>query len=181
MRALIVTENITIDGVIDAGGNWFDVQDADARADMSEVEQRHRDGADAVLLGRATYEAFESYWPKQIDDTTGVTDYLNRTHKYVVSSALTDPAWANTTVVRRDEIAGLKERPGKDIVVTGSIRLVQWLVGSGLVDEYRLFVYPVVLGAGARLFEQPAPRMRLAETTPFASGVVLLTYRPSRR
>jgi hypothetical protein len=82
-RDLIVTENITLDGVIDATEGWFDVSGDAGRADMSEVEQQHRDSADAVLLGRLTFEQFAGYWPEQTDDTTGVTDYLNRTQKYV--------------------------------------------------------------------------------------------------
>jgi dihydrofolate reductase len=113
--------------------------------------------------------------------TTGVSDYLNQVAKYVVSGTLTDPDWANTTVLRgpvTDEVTALKEQPGKDIVTTGSIRLVHGLIAAGLVDEYRLFVYPTVLGRGARLFADATtvPPLRLVDSRTFRSGVVLLTY-----
>ena len=105
--------------------------------------------------------------------------------KYVVSSTLDDPAWEHTTVLPGDrfqeELRTLKASPGRDIVTTGSITLVQALVGAGLVDEYRLFLYPVVLGRGARLFADATevPILRLVETRPFRSGIVLLRYRPT--
>ena len=125
-----------------------------------------------------------SYWPKQVSsDETGVAEYLDRVPKYVVSSTLEDPAREPTTVLRgplEDEVAALKSAPGADIVTTGSITLVHALVVKGLVDEYRLFVYPVVVGRGARLFEDATgvPALDLVEARPFRSGVVLLRYRP---
>jgi dihydrofolate reductase len=185
-RALVVTENLTLDGVIDASEGWFSVAD-DAQVDQSDLTTALReqsDAADAVLFGRVTFEQMRGYWPNQTDDTTGVTDYLNRVSKYVVSSTLTDPAWEHTTVLPpgtlQDELRALKSKPGKDIVTTGSITLVHALIPAGLVDEYRLFLYPVVLGHGARLFPEGTriPSLRLVETRPFRSGVVLLRYRP---
>jgi dihydrofolate reductase len=187
MRDLVVTENITLDGVIDATGGWFDVTDnpevdqSDLRAALGEQSA----AADAVLFGRVTFEEMRSYWPEQTDDTTGVTDYLNRVAKYVVSATLGDPKWEPTTVLPadgfQDAIRALKAEPGRDIVTTGSITLVHALIGAGLVDEYRLFVYPVVLGRGRRLFPDgtSVPALRLVETRPFRSGVVLLRYRPA--
>lgn len=188
-RDLIVTENITIDSVVDATGDWFvpsGSEDPDHVTEMRAVEARLRATADAVLVGRLTFEAFRGYWPRQTDDTTGVTDYLNRVDKYVISSTLEEPGWAGTTVLRgdvADEVAALKDRPGGDIVTTGSITLVHALGRAGLVDEYRLFVYPVVLGQGRRLFEGPAERheLTLVETHAFTSGIVLLRYRASGR
>ncbi len=183
MRKLVVTENITLDGVIDATGGWFDpTDDSVDQSDLIEQTQRHSAAADAFLCGRNTFEAFRGFWPNQIDDQTGVTDYLNRVQKYVVSSTITDPGWENSTVLSgplAEEIARLKEQPGKDIVATGSIQLVQSLVAESLVDEYRLFVYPVVVGTGARLFEEGAsvPDLELAHSRTFNSGVALLTYR----
>jgi dihydrofolate reductase len=102
--------------------------------------------------------------------------------KYVVSRTLQDPGWEPATILRgalRGEIATLKSAPGRDIVTTGSITLVRALIAAALVDEYRLFVYPVVLGHGQRLFADATdvPRLRLAETRPFRSGIVLLRYR----
>jgi dihydrofolate reductase len=186
-RALVVTENITLDGVIDASEGWFSVAD-DAEVDQSDLTAALReqsDAADAVLFGRVTFEQMRGYWPNQTDDTTGVTDYLNRVTKYVVSSTLTDPAWEHTTVLPadgfQDELRAVKSKPGKDIVTTGSITLVHTLIPAGLVDEYRLFLYPVVLGHGTRLFPDGTrvPSLRLVETRPFRSGIVLLRYRPA--
>jgi dihydrofolate reductase len=188
MRHLIVTENITLDGVIDAAGDWFSVAN-EAAVDQSDVVaalQEQSRAADAVLFGRVTFEQMRGYWPEQTDDPTGVTDYLNTVAKYVVSSTLDDPQWERTTVLRgghafADEIRALKARPGRDIVATGSITLVHQLIAAGLVDEYRQFVYPVVLGRGARLFPEGAevPRLRLVEARPFRSGIVLLRHRPA--
>jgi dihydrofolate reductase len=187
MRDLVVTENITLDGVIDASEGWFSVAD-DTEVDQSDLTAALReqsDAADAVLFGRVTFEEMRGYWPEQTDDTTGVTDYLNKVSKYVVSSTLGDPAWEHTTVLPgdgfQDELRALKSKPGRDIVTTGSITLVHALIAVGLVDEYRLFLYPVVVGRGARLFADgtEVPRLRLVEARPFRSGVVLLRYRPT--
>lgn len=111
MRDLIVTENITLDGVIDAEGGWFTA--GGGGDDIAASNREHMAATDAVLLGRVTYEQFAGYWPKQTDDTTGVSDYLNRTMKYVVSSSLTDPDWQHTTVLHgplADDIAALKRQ-----------------------------------------------------------------------
>jgi dihydrofolate reductase len=186
MRDLIVTENITVDGVIDASENWFTPAGREGvdHSDQIAAIAEQRDAADAFLTGRVTFEQMRSYWPQQVgSDETGVAEYLNRVPKYVVSSTLEDPAWEPTTVLRgplEDDVAALKAAPGADIVTTGSIRLVHALVAKGLVDEYRLFVYPVVVGRGARLFEDATgvPALDLVETRPFRSGVVLLRYRP---
>ncbi|WP_435592062.1 dihydrofolate reductase family protein [Nocardia sp. bgisy118] len=184
MRDLVVTENITVDGVIDATEGWFTVgNDAvDDRSDILAELMAHTAACDAVLFGRVTFEDMRGYWPEQTDDRTGITDDLNTMAKYVVSRSMGDPGWQNSTVLRGlDEVRALKERPGKDIVSTGSIDLVHQLIDAGLVDEYRLFVYPVVLGRGARLFAEGAkiPALRLVESKPFRSGVVLLRYRPA--
>jgi dihydrofolate reductase len=187
MRDLVVTENITIDGVIDATEGWFSVTDDPAvdQSDLREALGEQSAAADAVLFGRVTFEEMRGYWPAQTDDTTGVTDYLNRVSKYVVSGTLDDPRWEHTTVLPadgfEDAVRALKAEPGRDIVTTGSITLVHALIGAGLVDEYRLFVYPVVLGRGRRLFPDgtDVPTLRLAEARPFRSGVVLLRYRPA--
>jgi dihydrofolate reductase len=185
MRDLIVTENITLDGVIDATEGWFAPAGADSDVDQADVEaalREQREAADAFLVGRVTFEQMRGYWPQQTDDTTGITEYLNNVSKYVVSSTLDDPKWAHTTVLRgalKDEIAALKSKPGTDIVTTGSIALVHGLISAGLVDEYRLFVFPVVIGHGRRLFADASviAKLRLVETRPFRSGIVLLRYR----
>ena len=136
----------------------------------------------ALLLGRVTFESFRDYWPTQTEDTTGVTAHLNKVQKYVMSSTLEYPQWENTDVLRGDlatEARVLKEQPGGEIGVTGSISAVWDLIAGRLVDEYRLFVYPTMVGRGRRLFdsETARPSLQLVETKPFRSGVVLLTYR----
>ena len=105
------------------------------------------------MLGRQTFEDFRGYWPQQTDDQTGITEELNQVQKYVVSSTMTDPQWQNSTVLTGDWIAqvrALKQQEGRDIGVTGSITLTHALIESGLVDEYRLFVYPAVQGPGQK-------------------------------
>lgn len=180
MRKLVVTENITLDGVIELTGDWFDPTAQDDG--LLATNRGYAAQADAVLLGRQTYEDFKGYWPLQKGDTTGVTDYLNRTEKYVVTATMTATDWENTTFLRGPvaaEVARLKARAGEDIVATGSITLVRALIAAGLVDEYRLFVYPVVVGRGKRLFPDGlGSRLQLVESRAFRSGIVLLTYRP---
>lgn len=183
MRALVVTENITLDGVIDADGGWFapsGEDDAD-ESDMAAALQEQAARSDGLLTGRVTFEQMREYWPQQHDDTTGITDHLNRVAKYVVSSTMTDPQWENSVVVSGplvEQIEALKAQTGKEIVTTGSITLVHELIARGLVDEYRLFVFPVVLGNGRRLFEGAGgiPSLRLLESRSFHSGTVLLRY-----
>ena len=181
MRRLVVTENITADGVIDMSGGWFDPLDEGAdQSDLAAVTAEHSAAADALLLGRATFESFRGFWPTVEDDPTGVRDYLNGVDKYVVSQTLADPKWDHTTVLRgaiADEVDTLKSAEGRDIVATGSIRLVHELLRLQVVDEVRLFVFPVVAGSGARLFETaPETRLDLLEARRFVSGAVLLRY-----
>jgi dihydrofolate reductase len=174
MRKLVITENITVDGVIDMAGDWFDPLAGDA--EIAAVMAEHQQAADALLVGRNTFEAFREFWPQQ---TGSVSEYLDAVAKYVVSSTLDEPDWQNTTVLRGDlaaEVRALKAADGRDIVATGSIRLVQALVAERLVDEYRLFVYPVVVGRGARLFEGADLGLRLLDARPFPSGVALVRY-----
>ena len=186
MRTLAITENITVDGSIEMLDDWFDPKrqgDTD-KDDLLEEERRQSSEADALLVGRKTFEAFREYWPKQMDDTTGLTEYLNRVQKYVVSSTLTDPRWENSTVLSGDpvgKVAALKQGDGKDIVLTGSIRLAHTMIEAGLVDEYRLFVYPTVQGRGRRLFPDgyEVSRLRLLDSKAFRSGVILQRYVPA--
>jgi dihydrofolate reductase len=134
-----------------------------------------------LLTGRQTFEDFRSYWPHREDDTTGTSAYLDGVSKYVVSSTLTEPGWENTNVLSGDpveEVGALKEAQGTDIVLTGSIKLVHALIEAGLVDEIRLFTYPVVQGRGRRLFPDGfrLDRLRLLDARAFRSGIVLTTY-----
>jgi dihydrofolate reductase len=181
MSRLVVTENITIDGVVDQAKPWWHLDDAVDNTDIIAVTNEQMLAADAFLIGRDTFEAMRAFWPRQAHDSTGVAEYLDRVTKYVVSSTIDDPDWEGTIVLSGDvkqQIARLKRPPGRDIVATGSIRLVQDLQRFGLVDEYRLFVYPYLVGTGRRLFtdEDIWRELRLLETRAFPSGIVMLRY-----
>jgi dihydrofolate reductase len=183
VRTLAITQNTTVDGAVEMLDDWFAPQ-GQAGVDESDlVEEIHRqdERADALLLGRQTFEDFRGYWPGRTDDPTGISAYLDRVQKYVVSSTLTEPGWQHTTVLEGDpveQVRGLKEQPGADIVVTGSITLCHALIGAGLVDEYRLFTHPVVQGRGRRLFPDgaAADRLRLVECRGFRNGVTYARY-----
>jgi dihydrofolate reductase len=180
MRKLVITQNITLDGSVEMIDDWFDPQLQDE--ELLEESHRQDSQADALLVGRQTFEDFRGYWPKQTDDHTGVTEYLNGVAKYVVSSTMSDPDWQNSTVLTGDPIertTELKSGPGKDIVLTGSISLAHALIAGGVVDEYRLFVYPTVQGRGRRLFPDGTAIGKLTLVEPpksFRSGITLLRY-----
>ncbi len=183
LRTLAITQNITVDGSIEMLGDWFDPRgqaDADNSDLLDELHRQDRD-ADGFLAGRRTFEDLRGYWPEQSDDSTRIGEYLDRVRKYVISSTMTDPQWQNSTVLSGDpveEVGALKEQPGQDIVVTGSITLCHSLIEAGLVDEYRLFVYPVVQGRGRRLFPDgfECPELRLLEAKAFRSGITSSRY-----
>jgi dihydrofolate reductase len=185
MRRIVVTEFISLDGVVeDPGGaegykhgGWtFKFNDpAGMQYKLDEVFQH-----DALLLGRVTYEGFAAAWPGQADEA-GFADRMNGMRKYVVSSTLTDPSWQNSEVLGPDlksEVERIKAQDGGDILVAGSVRLVQGLLALGLVDELRLMTFPIVLGSGKRLWAQSddAFKLRLASAQPLNSGTVILTY-----
>ncbi len=183
MRTLAITQNITLDGSIEMLDDWFDPERhaSDEMSDVLEEIRRQDSRSDALLLGRQTFEDFRGYWPEQTDDTSGITAYLNQVDKYVVSTTMTEPGWENSTVLSGDvvdEVRALKEAQGEDIVLTGSISLAHSLIGAGLVDEYRLFVYPAVQGRGRRLFPDGVqiPRLRLMDARTFRSGVALVHH-----
>jgi dihydrofolate reductase len=183
MRELVITQNITLDGSIEMLGDWFDPQ-GQAGVDMSDLmaEITHlTEQGDGLLLGRRTFEDMRGYWPLQTDDQTGITEELNEVHKYVVSSTMTDPAWQNSTVLSGnwlEQVQALKQESGKSLGVTGSITLTHALIEAKLVDEYRLFVYPVVQGRGRRLFPDgyESPLLKLVDAKTFRSGIALLRY-----
>ena len=184
MRTLAITQNITVDGAIEMLGDWFTPQGQGDQADLIEEIHRQDAAADAFLCGRQTFTDLRGYWRDLPDDETGISDYLNRVEKYVVSSTLEDPEWDHTTILRGDpvgEVRALKDQPGQDIVLTGSITLAHTLIAAGLVDEYRLFVYPVVQGRGRRLYPEgwAAPRLRTLRSLTFRSGVTYLSYAAS--
>jgi dihydrofolate reductase len=189
MAKLVVTEFVSLDGVMeDPGGaegykhgGWtfkFDRGDEGNRFKLDELS-----ASDALLLGRVTYQGFAKVWPGR-NDEQGYAQKMNPMRKYVVSTTLTDDeaTWENSVVIRGDvagEIARLKAEPGGDILVHGSCSLVHSLMEYGLVDEYRLMVFPIVLGSGKRLFAETsdATRFVLTECGTAGDGIVLLTYR----
>jgi dihydrofolate reductase len=185
LRTLAVTQNVTLDGSIEMLGDWFNPQGQASQDNSDLLDEIHRQDskADGLLAGRRTFEDLRAFWSKQSEDPTGITTYLNRVQKYVVSSTMTAPQWQNSTVLSGDpveEVRALKEQPGQDIVVTGSIMLCHTLIVAGLVDEYRLFVYPVVQGRGRgrRLFPDgfELPESRLLDAKAFRSGIAYSRY-----
>jgi dihydrofolate reductase len=187
MGRIVVTEYISVDGVVEAPSGteafervgWTDDFSRGPEGDTFKVEETM--ASDALLLGRVTYEEFAPVWPHIPGE---FADKFNAMPKYVVSSTLENPEWNNTTVLRGDvveEITKLKDRYERDIVVHGSPQLAQTLIEHDLVDELRLMVYPVVVGAGKRLFAETSGKknLRLAEAKTFGDGVTVLIYRPA--
>jgi dihydrofolate reductase len=184
MGRIVVTEFISLDGVIeDPGGSedfkyggWtFEIERGE---DGDKFKLDEALDADALLLGRKTYEGFAAAWPSRDGE---FADKFNNMPKYVVSSTLKDPDWTNSTVLDgdlSDEVSKLRQDVDGDIVVHGSAQLVQALVEDGLVDELRLMVFPVVLGAGKRLFGETSAkrRLRLSDSKTVGDGVQILTY-----
>lgn len=181
-RRLVVTENTTANGVIEFVDDWFDPADQSDAEDLFAVMREQMATEEALLLGRQTFEDFRGYWPQQTDDASGSTEHLNRVHKYVVSSTMTDPGWSNSTVLSgplEDEVRALKSQGnGGDLGVTGSISVVHALMRADLVDEYRLFVFPALSSRGRNLMPDGLAfqGLTLTQCTPFRSGVVLQIY-----
>jgi dihydrofolate reductase len=187
MGRIVVTEFVSLDGVIeDPGGaedfkygGWsFEIERGD-EGDRFKLDEALN--SDALLLGRKTYEGFAAAWPSRDGE---FADKFNNMPKYVVSSTLKDPEWTNSTVLDgdlADEVSKLRDEVDGDIVVHGSAQLVQGLVENGLVDELRLMVFPVVLGAGKRLFGETSDkqRLRLSDSKTVGDGVQILTYEPA--
>lgn len=177
MRKLIVTEFLSLDGVVENPSWTFKFWNDETAAFKGEESE----SSDALLLGRVTYEGFAAAWPNSKDE--GAT-YFNGVRKYVVSTTLDKAEWNNSVVINGnvvEEIAKLKQQDGKNITVHGSGNLIQTLIKNDLVDTYRLLVYPVVLGKGQRLFEEGiAANLKLVEARPLSSGVVAMIYEPER-
>jgi class 3 adenylate cyclase/dihydrofolate reductase len=191
MRRLIASEFVTVDGVMEAPGhdqhrdgkNAWALRYADADQQRYKAEELLEAGA--VLLGRVTYEIFAAFWPTAPSDE-GFADRMNTIPKYVVSHSLKTAAWQNARVIGGhpvEPIAELKQQPGGDILLVGSADLLNSLIPHDLIDEYRLMVFPLVLGSGKRLFHDATDitHLRLVDTRTFASGVTVLTYRPADR
>src|SRR5712692_4001038 len=184
MGKIIVSENVSLDGVVqdpagDEGfsrGGWVGL--IAAREDVAKIALDEAVGAEAFLLGRRSYEWLAARWPSRSGE---LADRLNSLPKYVVSSTLEDPDWNNSTVLKGDtvdEVSKLKKGLNGEIVVAGSFQLLRALLQHDLVDELRLKIFPVVLGAGERLFGETSDKkpMRLVDTRTVEGDVVFLTY-----
>jgi dihydrofolate reductase len=188
MRKIIVSEYVTLDGVMeDPGGaegfkyGGWTFQFGSSEQQQFKFEELFQ--VDALLLGRRTYQGFAAAWPT-MPGTGAYGERMNSLPKYVVSTTLSDMTW-NATLLQGDlaeELSRLKQEQGQDILVFGSGQLVQTLYARGLIDEYRLMVFPVVLGSGKRLFPEGGEKkaFKLVESKTFPSGVVVFTYQPSR-
>lgn len=179
MRKLIVTEFMSLDGVIENPMWTFKYWNDEIAAFKGEETSSDQ----PILLGRVTYEGFAAAWPSRTDAESGGV-YFNGTRKYVVSTTLDTADWNNSIIIRDnvvEEIRKLKQQDGPDIVVHGSANLVKTLMQHDLVDVFRLLIYPLVLGKGKRLFEAGTEAtLNLVETRSFSSGVTALIYEPDR-
>src|SRR5688500_11469140 len=180
MGRLIVSEFMTLDGVAEAPGHeeHRDGRNAWALAGTTEDQLQYKihelDDLDALLLGRVTYQIWEAFWPTAPTDNP-LADRINSMRKYVVSKTVTEARWTNTVILSQDipqQVAGIKQDHEGDILIGGSVDLVNSLMPHGLIDEFRLIVFPVVLGSGKRLFrdEMGTSHLRLTGTRAFASG-----------
>jgi dihydrofolate reductase len=189
MGKIIISENISLDGVIEdpsgvegfKHGGWVGRVGDRGRDEAAKVLLDEAMSAEGLLWGRRTYEFLASRWPSR---SGALADRMNSMSKYVVSSTLEDPEWNNTTVLKGDaveEVSKLRQELEGEIVVAGSIRLVRTLMEYDLVDELRLLVYPIVLGAGGRLFGETSDMkaLRLVGTRT-VDDLALLTYEPVR-
>ena len=184
MGKIIVSENVSLDGVVqdpagDEGfsrGGWVGL--IAAREDVAKIALNEAVRAEAFLLGRRSYEWLAARWPSRSGD---LADRLNSLPKYVVSSTLEDPDWNNSTVLKGDavnEVSKLKQGLNGEIVVAGSFQLLRTLIEHDLVDELRLKIFPVVLGAGERLFGETSDEkhLRLVDSGTLGEGIAYLTY-----
>lgn len=174
MRKIVVTEFVTLDGVMQSPHEWSLAYWND---EIAEIKNDEMFASDAQLLGRVTYQGFAEAWPSRDGD---YADRLNGLPKYVVSTTLKNAKWQNSHLIQNNvvqEIRNLKQEPGKDILVHGSQTLVQTLVQHDLVDQFTLLLYPVVLGQGMRLFGDGVnTNLKLDQTKTFDTGVILLRY-----
>jgi len=180
MRKIVAVEFVSLDGVAEAPEDWTQPY---FNEEQLEIAQAGMDSADAMLLGRRTYEDFASYWPQQPRDAP-FAEWINNNHKYVVTTTRSSLEWGPSTVISTDvaaEVTKLKEQPGKNISLLGSPTLFRSLLREGLVDELSLFLIPMVVGKGKRLFEEPIGELplELADSRALSTGVLSLTYRPA--
>ena len=184
LRKLWVKAWITLDGVFDADtmNNWWHSTNSAER--LQYITEEYSKG-DAYLLGRVTYEMLWPGWSKQTTGD-GPGPILNRMHKYVVSTTLSTAPWKESTIISENvvkEITKLKQQPGKDIIIDGSARLVQSLMETDLIDEYRFLVQPFLMGRGRRFFSDGTPptKLRLVESKELSFGSLALAYQPANK
>jgi len=188
MGRIVVTEFVSLDGVMEAPGGGEDFEHGGWTFEIDRGEEGDKFkldealDAEALLLGRVTYAGFAAAWPSVEGE---FADKFNSMPKFVVSSTLKEPEWNNTTVLKGDvveEVSRLSQRLDGDIVVHGSAQLVQTLLEHDLVDELRLMVFPVVLGTGKRLFGDTSDkkRLRLVDSKPVGDGIAILIYEAAR-
>ena len=188
MGKIVVTEFVSMDGVIEDPGGSEDYEHGGWSFQLDRGEEGNKFKLDetmsseALLLGRVTYEGFAAAWPSREGE---FADKFNTMPKYVVSSTLENPEWSNSTVLKGDvaeAVAKVKREQEGNIVVHGSAQLVQTLVENDLVDEFRLMVFPVVLGTGKRLFGETRDKkpLRLVDSKIVGDGVAILVYQPAR-
>lgn len=182
MRKLYADLFTGMDGVVEMSDGWTFPYHT---PDLAQFLQEQAREVDTILTGRRTYQQMGAYWPTVPADADPIAGYLNATPKVVVSGSLTpaEAAWGPATVISGDvagQVATLKQQPGKHIAIPGSATLVRFLLREGLIDQLRLIVFPLLLGGGARLFDDwtERTRMRLLASRTFSSGVVLLSYEP---
>jgi dihydrofolate reductase len=189
MRKLIASEYLSLDGVMQDPGGVGEFERGGWTApywgdELAMFKHEELFGSDGLLLGRATYEGFAAAWPDMSHEEGAYADRMNGFPKFVVSRTLSNLTWNNSHLLSGDldeEVSKLKEQPGQDLLIFGSGQLVRSLIQLDLIDEYRLQVYPVVVGSGKRLFgeDDNFKTWQLAEAKPLESGVVILIYRAS--
>lgn len=179
MRRIINSTFITIDGAVESPHLWPSTGDSHGKSDAIQTELL--EACDAVLMGRRTYESFAAAWPTRSGDR--FSDRINAMPKYVVSTTLHDPSWANTTVIRgnlAEELARLKQLPGQDIVQYGMGPVTWVMLEHGLLDELRLWIHPLILGRGGPALPHfrdcPSAEFRLLDSTTLDNGIAILRY-----
>ena len=185
MRRIVVSEFLSLDGVMEAPGDQDKFEQAGWTMpywnnEIGKFKQEELFDCDCLLLGRVTYQGFAEAWPSRKDDQ-GFADRMNNIPKYVASTTLKQLDWNNSHLIvghLAGEVMMLKEKPGKDILVAGSSVLIQTLLAHDLIDEYHLLVYPVILGTGKRLFKEGiSKKLKEVEARDLGNGVMLLEYR----
>jgi dihydrofolate reductase len=180
-RRIVAHFFVSLDGVVESPEKWHFGYFND---EMGAAVGAGFETSDALLMGGTNYREWSAYWPASTDQP--IADIMNSTTKYVVSNTLTSADWSNTTLITGDGVAdqlrAIKALPGKDIAMSGSATLVNWLLEQGLLDELNLLVHPVVVGTGKRLFDTAAGQrgLELVSSRTFSTGVIDATYRPAK-